>query len=288
MKVYSTAGLMGKHVVYGSKHKRLGKVHWFIMHPTECRVIGFTVKRPDAALMFHRKDVFVKVTDFSYDDDELLVTGKTFAANAEAGKACGVNWNDCVMWWGMPLVSESGELVGYVANVRFEEESGQIVSVTAGKGSATDLVLGKRTLPASMVLGFKRGTSGGLVQTYQQFNDLDSDERGAILVSDDALEIAAEGGVAAAAGKATAVVTHKVKEGSAKAKAAAQQKMDEMKPAAQAAAKKTDEVASKGAYALGKQLGKASGMFAAFKEEYQKGLEEDDADEQTAKKENHS
>lgn len=280
MKVYSTAGLMGKRVVCGPKRKRLGKVHWFIMHPTECKVIGFTVKRPDAALMFHRKDVFVKVSDFSYDDDELLVTGKTFAADVEAGKACGVNWNDCVMWWGMPLTSESGELVGYVANVRFEEQSGQIVSVTAGKGSATDLVLGKRTLPASMVLGFRRGTVGGLVQSYQQLNDLDSEQRGAILVSDEALEISAEGGVAAAAGKATAVVTHKVKEGTAKTKVTVQQKVDEMKPAAQKAAQKTDEMANKGAYALGKQLGKASGMFAAFKEEYQKGLEEDDADEQ--------
>ena len=98
-----------------------------------------------------------------------------------------------------------------------------------------------------------------------------------ILVADEALDASASGGVAAAAGKATAVVTHKAKSGAAKAKAAAAEKTAKAKPAVRTAARKTGEAVEAGSFAVGRQIGRASGMFAAFKEEFDKASKGEDS-----------
>ena len=75
----TTKSLFGRKVV-SSKGKKIGKVRRFVFHPSEKRVVGFTVKRPDAALMFHRKDLFVALDGFDIDDDnfkELFEDQKT-------------------------------------------------------------------------------------------------------------------------------------------------------------------------------------------------------------------
>ena len=61
----TTKELAGLKVYGGRKGKRIGKVRHFVFHPTEKRLIGFTVKRPDAALMFKRKDLFVALGGYS-------------------------------------------------------------------------------------------------------------------------------------------------------------------------------------------------------------------------------
>lgn len=98
----------------------------------------------------------------------------------------------------------------------------------------------------------------------------DQAERGAIMVSDEAMDLPVQGGVAAAAGKASAVAVNKAKKGAVKAKTAVEGKMEEVKPGAQKFASAAGEAIESGSYAVGKQLGKASGMFAAFKEEFDK------------------
>ena len=48
----------------GKPSKRVGKVRHFVFHPKARRVVGFTVKRPDIALMAHRSDLFVALDGF--------------------------------------------------------------------------------------------------------------------------------------------------------------------------------------------------------------------------------
>ena len=95
-------------------------------------------------------------------------------------------------------------------------------------------------------------------------------ETGAILVADDVLDLPIEGGVAAAAGKATAIVADKARKGAEKAKTSASEQAKRAKPTVQKVTKATSEAVDAGTFAVGKQLGKASGMFAAFKEEFDK------------------
>ena len=36
--------------------KKLGRIRSWVFHPKDLRCVGFLVKRPDVALMFHRQD----------------------------------------------------------------------------------------------------------------------------------------------------------------------------------------------------------------------------------------
>lgn len=252
-ELISTKELFGLKVVGGKRQKRVGKVRRFVFHPSERRCIGFLVKRPDAALMFHRKDLFVALDGFHIEDDQVVVHDDSEATERGAIKALGVNWEKCVIWVGMPVVTESGEALGFVDVVAFDRETGEVAWLTTENGAANKAILGKRKVPGKFVRGFRRGPAD------------DPENPGVILAADEVLELAAEGGAAAAAGKATAVVTSKAKQGAAAAK-----------PVAQKAAKATGEAVDAGSYALGKQLGKATGMFAAFKDEYKKAAQGDD------------
>ncbi|MBR3181741.1 MAG: PRC-barrel domain-containing protein [Eggerthellaceae bacterium] len=281
-KLVTTKELANKRVVDGKRGKRIGKVNRFVFHPSEKRCIGLLVKRPDAALMFHRKDLFVTLDGFSVNvDGELVVSGDPAATDRGAIKALGVDWNACVIWVGMPVMTSSGEMLGFVGSVEFDRKTGAVHSLTAENGTASDAIVGKRTIPASYVKGFRRGQGMALVSVgdYQGEEPEESVERGAIMVSDNATDLPVQGGVAAAAGKATAVVADKAKKGATKARQAAEQRIEEVKPGAQKVASAAGDAIESGSFAVGKQLGKASGMFAAFKEEFDKasrGEGEDD------------
>ena len=279
VKLLTTKQLAGRKVVSAKKGKKIGKVRYFVFHPTEKRLVGFTVKRPDAALMFHRKDQFVALNGYDMNGEgQLVVRDDPAATDNGACKALGIDWEACVIWCGMPVMTASGDFLGYVDYVSFDRETGAVHKVTTENGAANDALLGKRTIPAKLVKGFRTG-QGVTLSAMGDYHGEDEDGqgvKGAILVSDEALDLPIEGGAAAAAGRATAVVTNKAKQGAGKAKAVIDEHMEQAKPAATLAATKAGEAVNKGAYVAGRQLGRTKGMFSAFKEEFDKAVHEDD------------
>ena len=233
--------------------RKVGKVHACVFHPTEKRCVGLLVKRPDAALMFKRADAFAALGACSVEGKRVVVADEPQAMGAAAEKALGVSLDECVLWVGMPLVAEDGTVLGTVGRVRFDAGTGAIVEVEASQGATANALLGQRVVPAEDILGF-RHSSGG-------------EEAGAILVKGEATALAPAEGAAAKAGKATAVAAAKVR----RAKDAA-------RPKAHEAAAQAGSAAEKAAYAAGRQIGRASGMFAAFKEEFDKARSEEDDD----------
>lgn len=274
----TTKEFVGLKAMSESKGKKIGKVRCAVFHPSERRCIGFMVKRPDAALMFHRKDLFVGLDGFHLAEGDMIVhDGDSNAVDKGAVKALGVNWDACVIWVGMPVMTKSGEFMGYVSNVEFDRVSGDVVKIVAETGAATDAILGKRVIPGSYVKGFRLGQGASIAPVGQAGSEEDEDGlKGAILVADAALDLPVEGGAAVAAGKATAVVVHKAKKTATKAKKTVDTHVEKNKPAAQEAAKKAGKAVEAGTFAVGKQLGKASGMFAAFKEEFDKASKGED------------
>ena len=267
----TTKKLVGTRVVDAKRGKRIGKVYRFVFHPSERRCVGFTVKRPDAALMFHRKDLFVALSGFQLVDGQIVVADDPRASGPSAIQALGLNWDACVIWVGMPVVTQSGDELGYIDAVVFDRETGAVHSLTTENGAANDVILGKRSIPANLVLGFRRNEAA--VRHAGEITDENWDEvveEGAIMVSDKALDLPVHGGVAAAAGKASAVAADRARKGAAKAKAAAAETAEKARPTVQRAAEKADEAVSAGSFALGKQLGRTTGMFSAFKEEFEK------------------
>lgn len=257
-KLISTSDLAGTRVVGGKKStKRIGKVRSCVFHPKEKRCIGFIVKRPDLLWMFHRKDKFVAIDGYDFEDGRIVVRDDAAATDNAACKRLGVNWDDCVLWVGMPIVAQCGQSLGVVGSVTFNLATGAVDSIETSTGAASNALLGKRIIPASLVAGFKRGVGAELAQSAEGADDVV--ELGAILVQDEALEVSAEGGWADAAGRATAV-----------AAASAHTAVDKVKPKVSSAAEATGAAINKGAFATGKQIGKAKTMFSDFKEEYDK------------------
>lgn len=157
-----TNTICGMRIAQSSKNgklRNLGKVRSFVFHPTERRVVGIFVKRPDVALMFHRKDAFVRFGAFSLDEEGsgLLVSTAPDAMGARAERAAGINLDECVLWWGMPVVNESGESLGYVNNIDFNWKTGAVNSIEVGSGGvAKTALMGKISVEAKDILGFKR------------------------------------------------------------------------------------------------------------------------------------
>ena len=259
-KLITTDELTGVRVIGGKKGtKRIGKVRRFVFHPKEKRVVGFVVKRPDLLWMFRRKDLFVAVNGYEIEDGRIVVSNDPAATNRAACKALGVDWDACVLWVGLPVMTEDGDALGVVGSVTFDRKTGAVDSITTDSGATANALLGKREIPANLVKGFRRGMGAALAQTGAEGEESEEVVLGAILVAEEARDIAVEGGLAEKAGEATAVVVDK-----------AHTAVDKAKPVASAAAKKTGEVVNKGAYATGKQIAATKGMFSGFKEEYDK------------------
>lgn len=243
------------------KERRVGKVSRFVFHPKEKRIVGFLVKRPDLALMFHRKDLFVALDGYTVEDGRIVVDDDDGACGKRAEKSLGVDFDRCVLWSGMPVVTASGETLGVVGNVSFDRFSGSLVSLEVNDGAANDAIVGRRTVPADLVKGFRFGIGAPLSDHGPDASEREEEEvvRGAILVSDEAARIETEGGAADAAGKAAAKATEAVRSA-----------VSDLKPGVADATKAAGDAINKGAYATGRQIGRASGMFGAFKEEYRK------------------
>ena len=253
--------LVGARVVGGKDgSKRIGKVRRIVFHPKERRVVGFIVKRPDLLWMFHRSDLFVSIDGYDFVDGRVVVRDDANATGKAACKALGVNYDECVLWVGLPVMTEDGSAFGVVGNVTFNRLTGAVDSFETDGGATANALLGTRTVPANMIRGFQRGMGTALSLTGQEGAQDEAEvEYGAILVSDQVKATVTEGGVAEKAGQATAVVMDKV-----------QTTVDKARPVMSEAAKKTGEAVNKGAYATGRQIARSKTMFSDFKEEYDK------------------
>lgn len=256
--------------------KKMGRIHAFVFHPKELRCVGFLVKRPDLALMFHRQDMFVAYNGFQMMEDDhghevIVLRDESWAVGKGACKAQHIKLDDCVIWIGLPVMGEDGTTFGTVDDVLFDKETGEVISIEVSLGATANTLLGQRVIAARDILGFKRGMG---TQLYMAEDD---NERalGALLVSDAVKGTDLEGGIAEKAGAGAAVVTDKAKKTYRKVVKKAKPKMEEASAAASKAAKVAGEAATKGAYVAGRQLGRSKGMFGRFKDEFDKAMRDE-------------
>lgn len=141
--------------VMGGKNatKRIGKVRAFVYHPKERRCIGIMVKRPDLLWMFHRKDLFVSLDGFEFEDGRVVLSDDSKTRDKAACKAIDVRLDDCVIWGGMPVVTESGAMLGTVGVVTFSLVTGRVESFLVDTGAT-----GKRAF--GHALGSRRSRAG--------------------------------------------------------------------------------------------------------------------------------
>lgn len=271
-------------------NRRIGKVRRFVFHPTEKRVIGFIVKRPDMAMMFHRPDLFVAIDRVQVVEDGVLMDPASDSTDQKACARLGVDWAKCLLWLGMQIVTEDGEELGTVGDITFEAGSGRVKSIRRNEGATARWLLGVEEVPASMIRGFRFGV-GSQMADYQNDegggSDADAAESGdasqeasfgAIVVSNEVRGLDPQGGLAEKAGVASVRAAQKGKEvlelGKEKGAEVAQKAREAAEERTGAAVgewgEKAGEAINKGAFATGRQIGRAKGMFGDFLDEYRK------------------
>lgn len=272
-------------VVGGKKGtKRIGKVKSCVFHPTERRCIGFIVKRPDLLWMFHRKDIFVALDGFDFVDGRIRIKPDAPTSGHAICRAMGFDWDKCVLWEGLPIMTADETAVGFVSNITFDIETGQVEAVEASNGATAKLLLGTLEVPASCIAGFKHGMGADLaVKEDSREAGEEVVFKGAILVSDDVWELSPEGGWAEAAGKFMAKAGARARETAAAAKEAA----DAAKPKVEAATAAAGAAVKEGAEGVGRQVSATKDAFGAFKEEFNKAAagEETEVGEEVAERE---
>lgn len=272
MRLVTSHDIRKLRVVGGKKAtKRIGKVRACVFHPSERRCIGFMVKRPDLLWMFHRKDIFVALDGFDFVDGRIRVKPDATTSGAAACRAMGIDWDACVLWGGLPIMTSEGTVVGYVNNITFDIESGRVETIEAHNGATAKLLLGTLEVPADCIKGFKRGMGADLaVKQDSREAGEETAFKGAILVSDDVWELSPEGGWAEAAGTFTAKAGIRAKEAAEVAK-----------PKVEAATAAASAAVKEGAEGLGRQVSATKNAFASFKDEFNKAAsgEADDEDD---------
>jgi uncharacterized protein YrrD len=241
--------------------KKLGRIRAFVFHPSSKRCVGFMVKRPDVAWMFHRADSFVAYNGYDLVDDVIVVREEAGASGKGACKALGIDLDECVIWVGLPVMCADGTAFGTVDNIAYDSETGLVAWLDVSQGATANVLLGVRRVEADDIIGFKRGIGARLVDSESD----DPQDLGALLVADSVRDVQVSGGVAEKAGVGAAVVGSVASQAAAKAK-----------PKAQEAAKTAGKAVNKAAFVTGRQVGRTKGMFSAFKDEFNKALHEDD------------
>ncbi|MDO4532246.1 MAG: PRC-barrel domain-containing protein [Coriobacteriia bacterium] len=293
----SIGELLNKKVFVAHKKKedtyrRIGKVRRFVFHPTEKRVIGFIMKRPDMAMMFHRPDQFVAIDRIEVVEGGIIVEDAPDSFDQKACKRFGVEWAKCLLWLGMEIVTESGETLGRVGDVTFEPNTGRVVCLRRDEGATARWILGVEEVPASMIRGFRFGV-GSQMADYEndeaEAEETDTPEEevenfGAIVVLDSVRDLDSHGGLAEKAGAASVRAANKGKEALNRAKEQGAEMAEKAKEAAREKTgvtvenlgEKAGDALNKGAYATGRQIGRAKGMFAGFMDEYRKARNGED------------
>ena len=295
----SIGELLNKKVFVAHKKKedtyrRIGKVRRFVFHPTEKRVIGFIMKRPDMALMFHRPDQFVAIDRIEVVEGGVIVEDAPDTFDQKACRRFEVEWAKCLLWLGMEIVTESGETLGRVGDVLFEPGTGRVVSLRRNEGATARWLLGVEEVPADLIRGFRFGV-GSQMADYEndeagsdaEAEDVPEEEIenfGAIVVSDAVCDLDSHGGLAEKAGAASVRAVHKGKDALARAKEQGAEMAGKAKDAAREKTgismdnlgEKAGDALNKGAFATGRQIGRAKGMFGAFMDEYRKARDGED------------
>ncbi len=217
------------------KTSKLGKVHMAVFSPDSSQLVGFLVKRPDFAGVVARDDVFLAWDSFKVEEKYLLVTRPDDGLDDKARERLGIDWDRCVMWSGMDAQTVEGENLGYVSDAEFDLGTGNVLKYFVGDGGISRALVGSFEIAPSIIKGYSKGKM--IVDTGGEKLELD-------------------GGFAATAG-----------ESYARAKAGAAE-------AGEKAGKAAGEAVDKGAYELGRMLGKAKRAIADATEDEEKPVEQ--------------
>ena len=146
--------------VTGRNDKKVGMVVQVLFHPNEPRIVGFEVRRPDLLFLLRRKTRFVPwpASSSVVSGEPIVAEREKLLTPAQASRRLGFDYENSVIWRGMPVTDSSGRSVGTVRDVGVGRSSGVLRSLYVSAGTASDVAVGTTKVDAEFVRGFD-GTS---------------------------------------------------------------------------------------------------------------------------------
>lgn len=264
---FFTAELIGKQAYLTTDEsddevvvEKVGRIHFFVFAKNRC--IGILVKRPDAALMFRRKDLFAPISSCAFQEKAVIIDKDYKEAGEKFLKENNLSLAKTFVWDAMDVFTQSGTKLGSVDTIECKD-NGEVIHMKVTNGGAADALLGRRDIPANLILGMKQGSGGARLMSTDK--DRTDEGMGALLVSDEAGKLSMDGGAA-----------EKAALGTVAAKEKATQAADFVKENAGPAAEKAKEVATKaasdGTKFVGKKYEETKSGILGFKDEFLKSL----------------
>lgn len=253
---YKVSDLLGLRVFLPEKTRSFGKVRAAVFAPGGRSVVGLLLRRPDIAGMIKRSDVFVardsfilqKLTKQSGTSQTVLrITNQKTALGNAAFDRLQLDWDRCILWLGMPAVTQDGKKLGSVNDARFDADTGAVLSFMLSDGELARRLVGSVQIGPDMLLGYQDGS---------------------MVVRPVAAQVRASGGFAATAAEGFAQAQTLAK--ATAANLGTTVKTAVHKTVKQTTGKSPSDLHTAGSKALGRQLGRMGTMFSDFKAEYEK------------------
>jgi sporulation protein YlmC with PRC-barrel domain len=153
----SLKSLEGLEVV-DAKGNALGSVTHALCHPADPVVVGVEIQPPNVAMVVSRRPRYMALTGVTIAGDHLEVDDPKNWSGDRGAKTLGIDWEETVIWVGMPVATQSGTQLGYVRDATFELPDARIRQIALTEGLTSDAAVGTRTIAGELVTGFESGS----------------------------------------------------------------------------------------------------------------------------------
>lgn len=134
--------------------RKIGKIFKTVFDPSGMRVVGYIVRRPDFLWMFKRPEKFLALDAYDAEEGVIHPTMGSKSWDDAAIKRLGIDFDKCLIWEGMDVVTTSGDELGRVDEISFDEETGEVGSFFLDDGGASRALIGSFEIPADLVIGY--------------------------------------------------------------------------------------------------------------------------------------
>lgn len=169
-------------LVFDARGKHVGRVSRALFDPTEPVLVGFEIRMRPYAYVLERQRRYVARSAVTVTSKQMELAQGARPEKVDGGRA-GVDWEQAVIWRGMPVRTASGRVLGEVKEADLDA-NGRVSRLVLTRGATSDVAVGSREVPGESVIGFSQG---------------------AVRIDDSVAAPEFSGGIAAGAGKTAAV-----------------------------------------------------------------------------------
>lgn len=141
--------------VFDARGKSVGRLARALFDPSEPVLVGFEIRMRPFGYVLERPRRYVASAEVSVTSKQATLSERARLEKI-GGRRSGIDWEQVVVWQGMPVRTVSGSLLGEVKDAEVDE-SGAVSLLTLTRGATSDVAVGVREVPGESIVGFSNG-----------------------------------------------------------------------------------------------------------------------------------